>query len=67
MSDLRVWVCMSKKRETLVFAEKPHKANSEWSGPLYVNSSMYGQMRRMISMSSMTPASEPEEIVFSVV
>lgn len=67
MSDLTVWVCMSKKHETLVFAEKPHKATGEWSGPLYVNASMYEQMRRMVGMSSMTPDSEPEQIVFSVV
>lgn len=67
MSELTVWVCMSKKRKTLVFAEKPTKINGEWTGALYVNSSMYDQMQRMVGMSSMTPDSEPEQIVFSVV
>lgn len=66
--ELTVWVCLSKSGKTLVFSEEPvrNKNNGEWTGPLYVNYSMYEQINRLISQSQMTPKSDPEQIVFTV-
>lgn len=66
MADLSVWVCLSKTGTTLVFSDEPKMENGEWSGNLYVNSSMYGQIERLIKQSSMTHQSQPEQITFKV-
>ena len=66
MSDLSVWVCLSKTGTTLVFSDEPTMQNGEWTGNLYVNSSMYGQIERLIKQSSMTHQSAPEQITFKV-
>lgn len=66
MSDLSVWVCLSKANNVLVFSEEPELISGEWCGNLYVNSSMYNQIERMVKQSGMTHKSEPEQIVFNV-
>lgn len=67
MTDLAVWVCVSKTGNTLVFDSEPKKnSNNEWEGNLYVNSSMHTQIESLIKQSSMTHNSKPEQIVFTV-
>lgn len=66
MTNLSVWVCLSKTGNVLVFDNEPDMKNGEWFGNPYINSSMYAQIEKMIKQSNMTPKSLPEQIVFTV-